>query len=65
VLVFLLYHNGMSIVQAWVQQEQLAFAVGVWVTHALAAALIVLLFMRRVYWQRWIPRWLALRRATP
>ena len=65
VLVFLLYHNGMSIVQAWVQQERLAFAVGVWITHALAAALVVLLFARRVYWQRWIPRWLAMRGATP
>jgi len=34
VLVFLLYHNGMSIVQALVQQERLSFGVGVWLTHA-------------------------------
>jgi lipopolysaccharide export system permease protein len=65
VLVFLLYHNGMSIVQASVQQERLSFGVGVWVTHAVAAALVVLFFARRVYWQRWIPRWLTRRRATP
>jgi len=65
VLVFLLYHNGMSIVQASVQQERLSFGVAVWLTHALAAALVVLLFARRVYWQRWIPRWLTRRRATP
>jgi lipopolysaccharide export system permease protein len=65
VLVFLLYHNGMSIVQASVQQERLSFGVAVWLTHALAAALVVLFFARRVYWQRWIPRWLTLRRATP
>lgn len=64
VLVFLLYHNGLSIVQAWVQQERLAFGIGVWATHALALALIALLFARRVYWQRWFPRWVTARRAA-
>jgi lipopolysaccharide export system permease protein len=63
VLVFLIYHNGMSIVQAWVQQERLSFGIGVWLTHALAAALVALLFVRRVWLQRWIPRWLTIRRA--
>jgi lipopolysaccharide export system permease protein len=57
VLVFMLYHNGMSIVQSWVQQERLAFGVGVWLTHALVAVFIVLLFIRRVHLQRWLPRW--------
>jgi hypothetical protein len=37
----------------------------VWVTHAVAAALVVLLFVRRVYLQRWIPRWLTARRTAP
>jgi len=64
VLVFVVYHNGMSIVQAWVQQERLSFGVGVWVTHAVAAALVVLLFVRRVYLQRWIPRWFTARRTA-
>ncbi len=64
VLVFLLYHNGMSIVQAWVQQERLSFAVGVWGTHAVAAGLAMLLFVRRVYLQRWLPRWITARRAA-
>jgi lipopolysaccharide export system permease protein len=63
VLVFLLYHNGMSIVQAWVQQERLSFGVGVWFTHALAAAAVLLLFVRRVYMQTWLPRAGAVRRA--
>jgi lipopolysaccharide export system permease protein len=53
----MLYHNGMSIVQSWVQQERLAFGVGVWLTHALVAVFIVLLFIRRVHLQRWLPRW--------
>ena len=61
VLVFLIYHNGMSIVQAWVQQERLSFAVGVWATHAAAAALAALMFARRIYPRRWLPRLLALR----
>ena len=64
VLVFLLYHNGLSIVQAWVQQERLSFGVGVWLTHALAAVLVVLLFVRRVYMQRWLPRWNPARRRS-
>lgn len=63
VLVFLLYHNGMSIVQAWVQQERVPFGVGVWLSHALAAAFVVLLFVRRVYLQRWLPHWRIGRRA--
>jgi lipopolysaccharide export LptBFGC system permease protein LptF len=58
VLVFLTYHNGMSIVQAWVQQERLSFGVGIWLTHAVAGGLIGVLFTRRVYLQRWLPRWI-------
>jgi lipopolysaccharide export system permease protein len=66
VLIFLVYHNGLSIVQAWVQQERLSFGVGVWLPHAIAAALVVLLLLRRVYLQRWMPRWLtAGRTAAP
>jgi lipopolysaccharide export system permease protein len=57
VFVFTLYHNGMSIVQSWVVQQRLAFSIGVWLTHALFATLILLLFARRVYLQRWLPRW--------
>lgn len=57
VLAFLLYNNGLSIVQAWVQQQRLSFAVGVWVVHAIVAAIVALLFVRRVYMQRWLPRW--------
>jgi lipopolysaccharide export system permease protein len=49
-------------VQAWVQQDRLSFGVGLWLPHAAAAALIVLLFVRRVYLQRWLPRWASLAR---
>lgn len=57
VLAFLLYNNGLSVVQAWVQQERIPFSVGVWLVHAIVAAIVALLFVRRVYLQRWLPRW--------
>lgn len=63
VLVFLMYHNALSVVQAWVQQGRLSFATGVWLAHAAVAAIVVLLFVRRVYMQRWLPRWV--RRGAP
>jgi hypothetical protein len=34
------------------------FSIGVWIAHAIVALLVVLLFVRRVYWQRWLPSWL-------
>jgi lipopolysaccharide export system permease protein len=59
VFVFMLYHNGMSIAQAWVQQGRMTFEVAVWVPHAIAGLLVLLLLVRRVYLTRWVPRWLA------
>jgi lipopolysaccharide export system permease protein len=64
VLIFVLYHNGMSITKAWVQQDRLSFGAGVWLPHAVALALAVVLLLRRVYVRRWLPRWLTLRRAA-
>ncbi len=58
VLLFVLYLDGIQITQAWVQQGRIGFAAGVWILHLLALALAVLLFVRRVYLQRWLPRWL-------
>ena len=57
VFAFLLYNNALSIVQASVQRDRLPFSVGIWLAHAIVAVLIALLFARRVYWQRWLPRW--------
>ncbi len=57
VLAFLIYNNGLSVVKAWVQQGRLSFAVGVWLVHFAVVLLISALFVRRVYMQRWIPRW--------
>jgi lipopolysaccharide export system permease protein len=58
VLLFVLYLDGIQITQAWVQQGRIGFAAGAWLTHTAAFMLMVLLFVRRVYLQRWSPRWL-------
>jgi lipopolysaccharide export system permease protein len=55
VLAFAVYLNVLNTVQAYVQQGRLAFEVGVWVVHAIALTIVVLLFARRVFWQRWMP----------
>jgi lipopolysaccharide export system permease protein len=54
---FMIYNSSMSVVQAWVQQGRVPFEVGVWLTHAVVLAIALLFFVRRVYWQRWLPRW--------
>jgi lipopolysaccharide export system permease protein len=60
VLLFVLYLDAIQISQAWVQQQRLGFFAAASVTHALALTLAVALFVRRVYLQRWVPRWLQL-----
>ena len=55
VLIFASYLNVFNTVQAYVQQDRLAFRVGVWVVHAVVLLLILALFARRVYLQRWLP----------
>jgi lipopolysaccharide export system permease protein len=57
VLLFVLYLDGIQITQAWVQQGRIGFTAGAWLTHVSAFLLVVLLFVRRVYLQRWVPRW--------
>lgn len=61
VLAFMTYNSTLSVVQAKVQQGRISFGVGVWLTHVVVLAIVTLLFARRVYWQRWLPRWLSLR----
>jgi len=56
-LLALLYLNSIQIMQASVQQGRLGFATAVWLAHAVAIALALVLFARRVYLRRWLPRW--------
>jgi lipopolysaccharide export system permease protein len=57
VLAFLLYNNGLSVVKAWVQQGRLSFGIGIWLVHVIVLMIVTMLFTRRVYMQRWFPRW--------
>ncbi|MFA7664494.1 MAG: LPS export ABC transporter permease LptF [Burkholderiaceae bacterium] len=59
-LLYVLYNNLMSVMQAWVAQERIGFGIAVWIVHAALAALIVLLFWRRVH----LPRRALLARFT-
>lgn len=47
-LIYVLYNNLMSVTQAWVAQQRIDFAIGVWFVHAVLVLLIVFLFWRRV-----------------
>ena len=58
VLLFVLYLDGIQIMQAWVQQGRMSFGTAVWLPHAIALALTALLYLRRVYLLRWVPLWL-------
>ncbi|HUN91179.1 MAG TPA: LPS export ABC transporter permease LptF [Burkholderiaceae bacterium] len=60
VMLFLLYQNGLEIVQSLVMRERMPFVTALWIVHAVAGALVVVLFIRRVHLQRWLPQWRAL-----
>ncbi|KPK33946.1 MAG: LPS export ABC transporter permease LptF [Betaproteobacteria bacterium SG8_40] len=45
---YLLYNNSLSIVQTWVSQEKVTFAVGLLGPHLLTFAIVAFLFYRRV-----------------
>ena len=65
IMVFFLYHTSLQMMQANIQLERLSFRVGVWLPHAVALGAIVLLMTRRVYLQRWLPRFGRRARAEP
>ncbi len=47
-LLYMVYANLLSLMQAWVAQERVAFGIGVWAVHAGAALLVALMFWRRL-----------------
>ena len=58
ILAFMTYNSTISVVQARVQQGRISFAVGLCLVHVIVLGIVALLFVRRVYWQRWLPRWM-------
>jgi lipopolysaccharide export system permease protein len=58
VLLFAIYLNVLNTMQAFVQQGRVTFGIGWWAVHALALLFLAALFWRRIYAQRWVPRWI-------
>jgi lipopolysaccharide export system permease protein len=54
-LVYVIYNNLLSISQAWVQQDKIHPAIGLWPVHGIVLALIVYLFYRRLFLLPLIP----------
>jgi len=55
-LIYVLYNNFLSILQAWVAQGKLSPLIGLWPVHALFLALVVYLFYRRILLLPIMPR---------
>ncbi len=65
IMLYMLYSNLLSIVQAWIAQGRLAPAVGFWVVHAMMLAFTLVLFSRRAFALSWPRlRWPWRRRAA-
>jgi len=55
-LLALIYLSSIQTTQAAVQHGRMSFWVGVWLVHAVAIALLLALFARRVSVRRWLPQ---------
>lgn len=62
-LVFFLYQTSLQMMQANIQLQRVSFRVGVWLPHVVAFSAILILMTRRVYMQRWLPRFVRHARA--
>ena len=56
-LVFILYLNGISVMQTWIEQGRFNYISGLAVLHGFVLILCVLFFIRRVWMMRWLPVW--------
>ncbi len=48
ILVYMIYNNVLSIAQAWVAQERIGLAAGLWGVHAIMLMILALLFYKRL-----------------
>jgi lipopolysaccharide export system permease protein len=65
VLIYVVYNNLTGIVQAWVSQQRMSFALGIVATHAVVLAVTAWLFWRRTSLIRLWPRRRRARAAPP
>ena len=56
VLVFILYLNGISVMQTWVKTRRISWYSGLVLINGFVFALTCVLFVRRVWMQRWLPQ---------
>ena len=59
-LVFILYLNGISIMQTWIEQKKFTYMSGLFTLHGAVLLLCVIFYIRRVFLQRWLPAWMSL-----
>ena len=55
VLIFILYLNGISMAETWVKTERVPWFVALAGLNGAVFILTALLFVRRVWMQRWLP----------
>lgn len=60
VLIYMVYSNLISIVQAWVVQGKISFATGIWSVHLFMVAVLLVLFYRRLSLRRSVGKRLGL-----
>ncbi|MBY0436963.1 MAG: LPS export ABC transporter permease LptF [Burkholderiales bacterium] len=53
IMLYMLYSNLLSIVQAWIAQGRLAPAIGFWVVHAVMLAVALAMFSRHAFALSW------------
>ena len=56
-LIFVLYLNGISICETWVEQGKLSLWSAFALLNGTVFLITVILFIRRVYMMRWLPSW--------
>ncbi len=58
VLIFILYLNGISVAESWIKVEKVNWLVALVGLNGTVTLITALLFVRRVWLQRWVPLWL-------
>jgi lipopolysaccharide export system permease protein len=48
VLIYMIYNNFLSIAQAWIAQQRVSLALGLWGVHAAMLLILVMMFFRRL-----------------
>lgn len=59
-LIFILYLNGITVMQNWVEQGRLHYLTALFTLNGLVFLITVGLYYRWVYCTRWIPCWLSM-----